>query len=540
MLLGTLLENLGILPLLTTIIAHQSSSLLEVAFADDLTGVGRVKSLRCWWGEIDTHGPSIGYYAKASKSWLIVKPEFEEHARRAFSDTSINITTEGRRHLGACVGTAQFKESYIENKVTDWCKELKNLTEIAKFDPHSAYAAFTHGLRGRYVYFMRTIDNIHEYLQPLEDVIRKNLLPALLEGHECNDIERDLLALPPKFGGMGILNPITSAQREFRNSRRLTESLTSAIKLKNTTYVENQQELSKIKGEIQKEKDEHNARELARIKSTCDATQLKLIEASIEKGSYNWLTALPLSRHNYHLEKRIFWDTVRIRYNYPLKKMPERCVCSNRFDLEHALNCKKGGFISNRHNAVRDLTASLLQEICHDVEIEPTLECPTGENLSKTAKSEDCVRVDVAARSFWTKGQRAYFDVRVFNPLARTYRNQTLPKIYVKHEIEKKKCYNDRILQIDNGSFTPLVISAFGGMGRECQIFYSKLAEKLAEKRSISKADASTYIRTKLSFALVKATNLCIRGSRSWRQTYTESIREADIAVAVEEAAAKL
>ena len=62
----------------------------------------------------------------------------------------------------------------------EWCKELDKLTEVAKFDPHSAYAAFTHGLRGRYVYFMRTIDNIHEYLQPLENAIRKNLLPALL------------------------------------------------------------------------------------------------------------------------------------------------------------------------------------------------------------------------------------------------------------------------------------------------------------------------------------------------------------------------
>ena len=219
--------------------------------------------------------------------------------------------------------------------------------------------------------------------------------------------------------------------------------------------------------------------------------------------------------------------------------MPERCICSNRFDIEHALNCKKGGFISNRHNAVRDITASLLQEICNDVEIEPTLEPPSGEILPNTTKTDECVRVDVAARSFWTKGQRAYFDVRVFNRLAKSYRNSTLPKLYVKHEVEKKKSYNDRILQIDNGSFTPLVFSSFGGMGRECQIFFSKLSEKLSETRCVSKADASTFVRTKLSFALVKATNLCIRGSRSWRHINVENIKDDDITVAVEETSAK-
>ena len=45
---------------------------------------------------------------------------------------------------------------------------------------------------------MRTIDNIREYLDPLEQAIRNVVLPALLEGHKCNDEERSM-ALPPKY-----------------------------------------------------------------------------------------------------------------------------------------------------------------------------------------------------------------------------------------------------------------------------------------------------------------------------------------------------
>ena len=86
-------------------------------------------------------------------------------------------------------------------------------------------------------------------------------------------------------------------------------------------------------------------------------------------------------------------------------------------------------------------------------------------------------------------------------------------------------------MQIDNGSFTPLVFSSLGGMGRECQIFYSRLAEKISEVRQSSKAEASTFIRTKLSFALVKATNLCLRGSRNWKHQEESNLGDTDITV---------
>ena len=50
------------------------------------------------------------------------------------------------------------------------------------------------------------------------------------------------------------------------------------------------------------------------------------------------------------------------------------------------------------------------------------------------------------------------------------------------NENEKKKAYNDRVMQVEHGSFTPLVTSAAGGMARECSKFYSRLSEMIAEK----------------------------------------------------------
>ena len=71
----------------------------------------------------------------------------------------------------------------------------------------------------------------------------------------------------------------------------------------------------------------------------------------------------------------------------------------------------------------------------------------------------------------------AFFDVRVFNPTVKRYVNQEISKTYEVNEREKKKLYNERILQIEHRSFTPLIMSARGGMGRECKKFYARLTE---------------------------------------------------------------
>ena len=79
----------------------------QAAYADDLAGCGTIDQLRVWWDIIIKHGPFLGYHAKPSKSWLIVKPQYEEYARKVFENTGIQITTSGKRHLGAVVGTQE-------------------------------------------------------------------------------------------------------------------------------------------------------------------------------------------------------------------------------------------------------------------------------------------------------------------------------------------------------------------------------------------------------------------------------------------------
>ena len=106
-------------PAIKSSVHETDDHLLQIAFADDLTGTGSLRSLRTWWETIVKFGHSIGYYANGEKSWLIVRPELIDEAKNIFTSTSIKVTSEGRRHSGVCVGSASFKENYVRSKMQE-------------------------------------------------------------------------------------------------------------------------------------------------------------------------------------------------------------------------------------------------------------------------------------------------------------------------------------------------------------------------------------------------------------------------------------
>ena len=153
-----------------------------------------------------------------------------------------------------------------------------------------------------------------------------------------------------------------------------------------------------------------------------------------------------------------------------------------------------------RYIATQDIIATLLSDFCKDVELEPSLLTLNGEQqtMRKTAKTNDEVRLDSCARSFWVSGQRVFFDLRVFDPNAQRYSKQTLKQCYSMNENEKKRHYNTRIMEVDQGSFTPLVFTVAGGIGGEGRAFYSQLATLLSLKNGIKKSKVTSWIRSKV------------------------------------------
>ena len=343
---------------------------------------------------------------------------------------------------------------------------------------------------------MRTIPDISELLKPLEFEISHKLIPALTYSRQPTSEERELLSLPARLGGLGITNPVKSAQQEYSCSQLLTKPLTTNIPNQVREYKIDVQQITVIKNDIRATRRTQQKLTLENLRSNMTTSQKKLNDICSEQGSSNWLTCLPLGDQGFKLTKTEFRDALSLRYGWPIPKLPSICVCTKKFDVAHALTCKKGGFITQRHNEIRDMIAKLLSEVCKDVAKEPPLNEITGEHFSyKTANTSNESRLDISVRGFWATGQRAFFDVRIFDPLAQSYSSQELSQTYSKHEKEKKRSYNERVLNVENGTFTPLVFSAYGGMGRECSTFHKRLCEIIAEKRNKERSLVTSYIQ---------------------------------------------
>ena len=85
----------------------------QVWFADDSAGAGKVEEVLEWWSHLNRIGPSLGYVPNPQKSWIIAKnEEAAAKARTLFAGTNINVTLDGKRHLGASLGTDAFRTEY--------------------------------------------------------------------------------------------------------------------------------------------------------------------------------------------------------------------------------------------------------------------------------------------------------------------------------------------------------------------------------------------------------------------------------------------
>ena len=271
------------------------------------------------------------------------------------------------------------------------------------------------------------------------------------------------------------------------------------------------------KNEISRNRRRTEAEIASQLKSSLPSALQHSMTLAQEKGASSWLSALPISEFGFTLHKGAFRDALCLRYGWLPSRLPERCDCGRQFTVEHALSCPKGGFPSLRHNEIRDITAALSAEVCNSVTVEPHLQPLSGEYLSgASANSQDGARLDVAMNGLWGgRYEKTYLDIRVFNPFAPSNRHSNLSTCYRKHENEKKREYEQRILNVEHASFSPIVMSCTGGFGRIATNTYKRLASLLAEKRNQAYGPTMCWLRCRLSFSLLRSSIMALRGSRS-------------------------
>ena len=230
-------------------------------------------------------------------------------------DTGINITTEGKRHIGAAIGSCSFTKEFVSRKVHEWSEEVRQLAHVATSQPHATYAAFTHGLSGRWTYLLRTIPDVQELFLLLENMIQQHYIPALTGLLSCSKLERDLLALPVRHGGMGIVNLTTLSSPYYQASELLTKPLVSLIVSQETSKSVDPATITASKKVVRDMNRTRQAQQACTVKDQLHDNLKHHAELASEKGASSWLSVLPIAKHGFYLHKGEFRDALCLRYN---------------------------------------------------------------------------------------------------------------------------------------------------------------------------------------------------------------------------------
>ena len=106
--------------------------------------------------------------------------------------------------------------------------------------------------------------------------------------------------------------------------------------------------------------------------------------------------------------------------------------------------------MAQRHDGVRNLLTSLLSKVCKNVQVEPHLQPLDNEVMNlRSATTTSDARLDVKAGGFWSRGVTAFFDVRATYVNSKTNQGKSTAAIFKEPESEKKRKYQQRVLEVD-------------------------------------------------------------------------------------------
>jgi hypothetical protein len=245
------------------------------------------------------------------------------------------------------------------------------------------------------------------------------------------------------------------------------------------------------------------------------------------KETGQWLNGMPSTLNGTELSSQEFRDALLLRHARTLGDLPLLCNgCGAKFDVRHALGCKKGGLVILRHNKINkelcDLASKALvpSAVCVDLMIQTkrTVKGPsTPDNkppVQSLSRSSEDERGHLLIRGFWARRTDVIVDVRMTNTDAKSYWSRDPHKVLAAQENEKKKKYQQACLEQQRRHFTPFVVSTDGLIGREAGELLKRLSLQLANKWACPYSVARGFINARMSIATVRATHLCLRGSR--------------------------
>jgi len=87
----------------------------------------------------------------------------------------------------------------------------------------------------------------------------------------------------------------------------------------------------------------------------------------------------------------------------------------------------------------------------------------------------------------------------------------------------QRRAPEHRVLGVEHGTFTPLVLSTSGGWGLSAMVAFKRLAGLISEKHDQPYSSTLNFIRCKIAFSLIDSAIACLQGLPSMPQPGTST-----------------
>jgi hypothetical protein len=239
-----------------------------------------------------------------------------------------------------------------------------------------------------------------------------------------------------------------------------------------------------------------------------------------------WLQAIPSCGPviDMSLRHELMSVALQPRLGLTLSQPGEKCpLCDFVLDPHghHHITCARGGFLTTRHNRIRDTLFRVLSL----AGMSPSLE--------KGADALDLTRPADILVPNWSMGKAGAFDITVVSPL--TSENLSSSGAGDHNAVEKaatlKHKQNDAKCEESGWVCVPLAVNSYGQWCDEAHEAFSTICDSLASRMSVSFQVAQSYLYNSLGIVLARQNAVAIRsrlvrceaGAREMRQQSVSS-----------------
>ena len=124
------------------------------------------------------------------------------------------------RYIGGYIGDDKSKRDWLRERTLKWEKNINTIGKTVGKYPQESYAAVVRAIQSEWIFLQRVTWDTGNSFAGVEKMICKTLFPRLFFGKTKNlsPVVGDLSTMPVRKSGLGILNPVMSAQEKYLSS----------------------------------------------------------------------------------------------------------------------------------------------------------------------------------------------------------------------------------------------------------------------------------------------------------------------------------